>query len=129
MHTALSRNLEDHQDAATTNRGDFHALDESFHEIICNMAGHPHVWPLIKEQKSHLDRIRYLSLSKERRSFILTDHQNVVAAIADGNTTLAEDRLRAHIKDAEHTAVDLAKRFPDYFEPTTAPAGETVARS
>lgn len=112
----LEANLALQRDAASADRDDFHALDEAFHETICNAAGHAHVWSLIKEQKAHLDRIRYLTLSEERRNTVVEEHDVILQAIRSGDAASAESRLRAHIGDARNAAQQILKRFPEYFE-------------
>lgn len=114
--SALENNLAKQQNALDSDKGDFHALDEEFHEIICVQAGHEHVWFLIREQKAHLDRIRYLTLSKERRGIVTKEHMDILAAIKDGDAETAEIRLRAHIEDVLREAEQIQDCYPDYFE-------------
>ena len=68
----------------TADLEDFHALDEDFHAQICRLSGHSHVWLLIREQKAHMDRVRYLSLSSERRHFVFQQHTEIVDHVAAG---------------------------------------------
>ena len=115
---ALESNLAKQLAAEAFERADFHALDEAFHEIICTAAGHVHVWSLIKEHKAHLDRIRYLTLSAERRNVVAIEHQAILGAIVAGDGQRAETLLRAHIDDVTRVATEIQQRYPEYF---TAP--------
>lgn len=118
--STLEANIAKQQKAIDTDKGDFHALDEKFHEAICVTAGHAHVWTLIREKKAHLDRIRYLTLSEARRSVVVAEHQDILAAIKEGDTQKAEEKLRAHIADVLREAEQIQSRFPAYFEQADA---------
>ncbi|KTF06834.1 GntR family transcriptional regulator, partial [marine sediment metagenome] len=56
--------LIDLQEAASREdrRSDFHALDDQFHRDICAAAGKEFVWNLVRDNKGHMDRARFLSL-------------------------------------------------------------------
>ena len=56
---ALSRSRRRRSRRAT--REHFHALDDEFHRRICTLAGHEFAWALIRENKAHMDRVRYLA--------------------------------------------------------------------
>lgn len=113
---SLSDNLDKQRDEANANRDDFHTLDEQFHETICITAGHAHVWSLIRAQKAHLDRIRYLTLSVERRAVVIDEHKSILDAIIKNNFPLAEQRLRAHIEDVIREARGIRDHRPEFFE-------------
>ncbi|KJZ21232.1 GntR family transcriptional regulator [Loktanella sp. S4079] len=74
----------------------FHALDDQFHEAICDIAGHPKAWNLIHEQKVHLDRVRYLSLAFGAQS-ALDDHRAIMKCIRDRDADAGEAQLRTHL--------------------------------
>ncbi|SFR19651.1 GntR family transcriptional regulator [Poseidonocella sedimentorum] len=103
--------------AADPEAGPFHALDEAFHAQICTRAGHPHAWALIRDQKAHMDRVRYLTLSLERRQFVLEEHRGIVDAIAAGEAALADARLRAHLGGVLDVVGRIRDGNPEYFEP------------
>lgn len=101
--------------ALSTDAANFHALDEAFHELICTVSGHDHVWPLIREQKGHLDRLRFLSLSQERRQFVVKEHREILAAITNDADINAETLLRAHISAIGDVLPEIVASYPDYF--------------
>ena len=114
----LRANLDEH--TATLDNPDpsaFHAADDAFHAIMCEIAGHPHAWTLIQSQKAHMDRVRYLTLSEGRRVQVLEEHAALIDALEAGDGALAEARLRAHLTDIRSVLADQRQRFPDYFEP------------
>ncbi|CTQ49248.1 GntR family transcriptional regulator [Jannaschia donghaensis] len=97
----------------------FHRLDEAFHEAICDIAGHGHVWAIIRGQKAHMDRIRFLTLSEARRGQVLTEHAGIVDSIANGQTEQGQMRLRDHIRGVVTVLPTLRAKVPEYF--TDAP--------
>lgn len=120
--TALAQALDTHLTtqlaSANVDRDGFHALDEAFHEAICIAAGHAHIWSLIRAQKGHLDRIRFLSLSAERRNVVMSEHQSIVEAVASGDTALAETLLRSHIEEVIRKASEIQSHLPEFFDET-----------
>ncbi|MCT8161309.1 GntR family transcriptional regulator [Pseudoruegeria sp. SHC-113] len=114
---ALKTNLAS-QEAALANPDParFHALDEALHEKLCQIAGHPHAWVLIQEQKAHMDRVRYITLSAERRHKVLGEHGALLSAIIEGDAAKAEERLRSHIGAIHQTLDEARAQNPDFFE-------------
>lgn len=94
----------------------FHALDEAFHEMICAVSGHDHIWPLIREQKGHLDRLRFLSLSQQRQQFVVTEHRAILTSVINNTPDKAETLLRGHISAIKDILPDIVATYPDYFE-------------
>jgi DNA-binding GntR family transcriptional regulator len=74
----------------------FHHLDDSFHELICEISGHPKAWGIIHDQKVHLDRLRYLSLTIGGQS-ALDDHVAIMDCIRARDSENAEKQLRTHL--------------------------------
>lgn len=111
----LSGNIADQKNALSQPADVFHARDEMFHELICTASGHTHVWALIREQKAHLDRLRFLSLSDGRRQFVIDEHSAILRAIADGNDAQADALLRAHIDAVQGMLHSIAALHPSYF--------------
>lgn len=94
----------------------FHGFDEEFHAALCDLAGQPGAWALIQEQKAHMDRVRYLSLSSERRRSVLAEHAAIVDALARGDGAAAEAHLRAHLGDIRNVLPRIRDANPAYFE-------------
>lgn len=116
LYAMLSANLDQQKAALSATAAEFHKLDEAFHETICNLTGHTHVWGLILEQKAHLDRIRFLTLSEERRSVVIEEHARIVDAVQAGDADAADAHLRMHIEGVKAVAQATADRHPTYFE-------------
>lgn len=94
----------------------FYNLDEEFHETLCNISGHVHVWSLIREQKAHMDRIRYLTLSESRRPQVVQEHREIVDLLAENDLHGAEESLRAHFAGVTVALSGLREEYPSYFE-------------
>lgn len=115
---ALSANIDEQKLSLGKKTADFHALDEAFHELICSSAGRDHVWNLIREQKAHLDRLRFLSLSEARQQFVIDEHTAILEAIKNSDDRRADALLRAHIAAVTDLLPDIMARHQDYFEQT-----------
>ena len=115
---ALSENISDQKISLGKQIVDFHALDEAFHELICTVAKRDHVWNLIREQKAHLDRLRFLSLSEARQQSVVQEHAAILKAIKTCDDHQADALLRAHIAAITDLLPDILARHHDYFERT-----------
>ncbi len=74
----------------------FHALDDQFHREICERAGLGFAWEIIRENKAHMDRVRFLSLAFASQD-AYGDHLRVMEAIRARDADLAMQRMRQHL--------------------------------
>lgn len=74
----------------------FHQLDDQFHREICERSGLGFAWDLIRENKAHMDRVRFLSLSFGSQN-ALDDHVEVMDAIRRRDTQQAVALMRKHL--------------------------------
>lgn len=108
---------------------EFHAADEAFHQIIAELAGHPNIWRVIRQEKAHVDRCRLLTLpSPQRRASVMAEHQAVLEAIGAGDADAAEKAMAAHLGRVIPSVEDLCRAHPDYFEADFFPAEAASAR-
>lgn len=95
----------------------FDLLDESFHRTICIHSGHEIAWSLSRRANGHLDRVRRLSLPDNRYlSEMVSEHRNLLAAIANGDADEAEASLREHLRMVLSSIDDIRAAKPEYFE-------------
>lgn len=106
------------QAVATGPRSVFHNLDDELHQRICEVSGHGYAWALIKEQKAHVDRVRYLSLSLGQQ-IVFEQHSAIVDALEARDADLAEDRLHRHLCRMEQILPTVREANPQYFEDAT----------
>jgi len=100
---------------AATDRSGFHALDDAFHRRICEIAGHGYVWTLIQEQKAHMDRVRFLSLSSGLQ-LAYDEHRGIFDAMAARDAAAAVLRLRAHLGRIHGFLEEIAEMQAQHFE-------------
>jgi DNA-binding GntR family transcriptional regulator len=112
----LGRNMEAQSRACKANdRETFQTLDDEFHAKICNIAGHPEVWDLIKDTKAHMDRVRYLTLDKGKGA-ALRDHNDILDAMRAGSLPKATALMREHISRVGPFMDKIRPEHIDYFE-------------
>ncbi|PVB60088.1 GntR family transcriptional regulator [Labrenzia sp. 011] len=112
----LEKLIKEQQAAVSANeRQVFHRLDDDFHRRICEISGHAYVWALIREQKAHMDRVRFLSLASSAQT-ALDDHVLLLAAIRDRDGTGAADRLTIHLGRIENILGRIRAENSDHFE-------------
>ncbi len=93
----------------------FHDSDEAFHALLCDIAGQPGVWQLIQEQKGHMDRARFLSLSFNQEA-ALGEHVALVDALATGDSAVILSRLESHLTKIRTHLPMIRQAHAQYFE-------------
>jgi len=93
----------------------FHSLDDAFHRRICEISGHDYVWALIREQKAHMDRVRFLSLASGAQA-ALDDHIVIINAIRDRDAKRAEAHLIEHLGRIATILGRIRSENVDHFE-------------
>lgn len=92
----------------------FHRLDDQFHREICERSGHGYVWDTIRENKAHMDRVRYLSLSFNSE-YAYNEHRDILAAIKSRNEEAATAALRKHLTRILDQIVQIRASHTAYF--------------
>ncbi len=99
---------------AADRRAEFHALDDQFHHDICEYAGLEFVWTLVRENKGHMDRARYLSLSYGAAT-ALAEHRVILAALRARDAEAAATAIRQHLSKIQGILDRLRLEQPDVF--------------
>lgn len=96
----------------------FYHLDDSLHHVLCDLSRHPTVWSISQRAKSHLNRVRRLSLAvPSYLPEMIDEHRQVVDAVADHDPDAAELALRYHLRQVLRELPRIRADQPDYFEP------------
>lgn len=113
----LTATLEAQHTALDSENADaFHAEDDRFHQTLCRLAGHAHVWDIIQEQKAHMDRVRFLTLSRTRRRQVLHEHGEIMKTIEMRDPDRSRALLGAHIRSVEPALEAMREQRSDCFE-------------
>jgi DNA-binding GntR family transcriptional regulator len=95
----------------------FYALDEELHHVICDLSGHLVVWAISQRAKSHLNRVRRLSLNAPNYlEEMIGEHEQVVVALSRRDPDAAEIALRHHLRMVLREVPRLREEHPEYFE-------------
>jgi len=92
----------------------FHALDDEFHRLMCELTDLSFAWSVIKEHKAHMDRVRYLSLAFGARS-ALDDHKEILAALQAHDPARAAEAMRVHLSRILAIIATIRKERDQYF--------------
>lgn len=83
---------------------EFYALDEALHAQFCKLARREGVWRVIQHRKTHLDRVRWLSLPvADQIPHLIKQHQAIVDALCQHDPDTAEMSLRVHLREVYAT--------------------------
>lgn len=102
----------------------FFALDEVFHSAICEEGGHAYSWPIIKVQKSHMDRMRFLSLAINS-SAALDDHTVILEAIRNRDGDKTAEAMRLHLTRIFDVLKRIRAQHGDLFVASSAETAKT----
>jgi GntR family transcriptional regulator, rspAB operon transcriptional repressor len=116
-HKAFEKNLAQQSEAIESNRtAQFHKLDYKFHQLICKAADHEFAYETISANKSQLDRLCLLSLTRpEEMSQIQADHQALYDCIRDGRAHDGEVLIRSHLSRVINLLGVVRDSHPEYF--------------
>jgi DNA-binding GntR family transcriptional regulator len=99
----------------------FGKLDYAFHKAICGIAQVDFAFDVIMTEKSKVDRLCLLGLSKEQRlPDLLTDHQGIADAIKAHNPGLAVEIGMFHLSRLDETIERITATNANYFEAVDA---------
>jgi DNA-binding GntR family transcriptional regulator len=115
---ALEENLRAQRRAqASPDHDAFYVLDDEFHHALCDLSHYGVVWAISQRAKSHLNRVRRLSLPMPSYlAEMINQHEAVVAAVAQRDPHAAEHALRHHLRKVLCEVPSIRSEHPDYFE-------------
>ena len=94
----------------------FQELDEFFHFVMFEGAGHPNLHGLLRAQTGDMDRVRRLQThSAERLATIIDGHERIVAAVESGDVDRAIKEIRFHTHKPDDWAEEYRVLHKDYF--------------
>jgi len=96
----------------------FHGLDDQFHKEICERAGLGFAWDIIRENKAHMDRVRFLSLSFASQD-AFNDHVEVLSAMRARDEERAMHHMRIHLSRIKEQIVRIRADHGRYFDNET----------
>lgn len=95
----------------------FGALDYTFHQNLCLIAKADFAFDVILEEKSKVDRLCVLALSKETRMpELIEDHRKIAAAIKANDAQAAIDAGMRHLSRLDETIEKISRTNANYFE-------------
>jgi DNA-binding GntR family transcriptional regulator len=128
--SALDRLLRDQRNGAAANEiAAFHEADEAMHRTISVIAGHPNIWRVVKREKTHVDRVRLLSLQvRGRFRIVIAEHAKIVEGIRARDPDAAEAAMEAHLGQVLPSLDSTREKYPDYFETEASPRPRRAAK-
>lgn len=112
---ALSALIEAQAAAMTADdKTRLHALDDRFHQDICQYAGLGFVWSLIRDIKGHMDRARYLSLSFNAPR-VIEDHREILVALCERDAEKAAIASGRHLSRITSVIETIQSKQPEVF--------------
>jgi DNA-binding GntR family transcriptional regulator len=115
---ALAENIQSQE--RVRDSGDLDAwylLDDAYHRYLCDLSGHQAVWPVSERAKSHLNRLRRLSLGlSDYLPEMVVEHRDIATAVGARDPDGAEEALRHHLRMVLREIPRIREEHPDYFE-------------
>lgn len=109
-----------HQQEVAANAHDapsFQILDDKFHQTLANFTGFARVAMVVEAEKSHMDRVRNLSLMELTGQYehIIAQHKAILSAIQSGSPEKAKKAMSIHMKDVFNILKVAPEKHPEYF--------------
>ena len=93
------------------------AADEELHRRIMQLSGHLSAWDVVRQARTHLERLRRIASAELGGSEEALDyHEKIAKAVVAGNEAAAVKLLRSHIRQIEGFIGRIAELHADYIE-------------
>ncbi|MEP0231996.1 GntR family transcriptional regulator [Roseibium sp.] len=92
----------------------FHAYDDQFHREICERTGLAFAWEIIRENKAHMDRVRFLSLSFASQA-AFDDHVDILEAIKTRDSASAAALMHLHLSRIKEQIPRIRANYSEFF--------------
>ncbi|MFJ5508723.1 GntR family transcriptional regulator [Pectobacterium jejuense] len=116
----LEHNLRRQELAAQNDQvREFLSLDDSFHQLLTQIANCPLAWETIESIKATMDRVRFLSLSQvSPPPSLIQQHYLIFSALKARDPDAAEKAIREHLQEMIYSITPIAQQNSDWFEHT-----------
>jgi DNA-binding GntR family transcriptional regulator len=92
----------------------FTLADDAFHRTFADDIGIPQAWAVLEREKSHFDRVRFLSVpSRTPVASLIAQHRDILDAVLRRDPETAETAMRAHLSEILKITDTLASEHPD----------------
>lgn len=108
----------DKQKRALDDANEFMELDDRFHALLAEAAGKIRVWKMVEGLKSQMDRVRHLSMLRFPAPKLVSQHSEIVEAIASADPEAAIAAMRGHLREILNDLPAIAESNPQFFEET-----------
>ncbi|MCL6372628.1 GntR family transcriptional regulator [Pectobacterium atrosepticum] len=114
----LEHNLRRQELAAQNEQvREFLSLDDSFHQLLTQIANCPLAWETIESIKATMDRVRFLSLSLvSPPPSLIQQHYLIFSALKARDPDAAEKAIREHLQEMIYSITPIAQQNSDWFE-------------
>lgn len=114
----LEHNLRRQELAAQSDQmREFLSLDDSFHQLLTQIANCSLAWETIESIKATMDRVRFLSLSQvSPPSSLIHQHYLIFSALKARDPDAAEKAIREHLQEIIYSITPIAQQNSDWFE-------------
>ncbi len=106
--------LLEQREAVASEPERFHRLDDAFHRRICELADAGFAWDVIRDNKAHMDRVRFLSLSFGAATAV-DDHRRILDALRRGDGEAAATEMRRHLGRITEILDRIRTTHPGHF--------------
>lgn len=110
---------EQEEAVATKNVEKFGVLDYEFHKSLCKIAQADFAFDVILNEKSKVDRLCMLGLSKDARMpDLVDDHRGIAAAVKNNDPERAIEVGMFHLSRLDETIERISDTNANYFDPS-----------
>lgn len=93
----------------------FLRLDDSFHEMLFEIAKKSRVYSLMSSLAIHFDRVRSLTLEDINVKNVIQDHEEITAAVEAGDRAKARRVMQRHLNRFRVVEAQVREKYPGWF--------------
>ncbi|MEZ5725322.1 MAG: GntR family transcriptional regulator [Paracoccaceae bacterium] len=95
----------------------FVELDDRFHRMLADAAGHESVWTVLEGLKSQMNRLRHITAKAFDIRKLIEQHVEIVDGLRAGDATRAEQAMRRHLNQLLDDLPEVTRDRPELFIP------------
>ncbi|NHF74559.1 GntR family transcriptional regulator [Paracoccus xiamenensis] len=95
----------------------FVRLDDRFHRMLAEAAGHESVWNVLEGLKSQMNRLRHITARTFDIQKLIDQHVEIVEGLRAGDAAQAEQAMRRHLNQLLDDLPEVTRSRPELFIP------------
>lgn len=93
----------------------FVTLDDRFHRLLAELAGHEAVWLVLDGLKSQMNRLRHITARTFDMNKLIGQHEAILDGLRAHDPSQAEEAMRLHLRELLNDLPEIERSRPEIF--------------